>query len=86
MTQNLFFSCKGEIREVKTHFQETPSVFRSPWLSTFPERALTLDLDFYAPEEKNEIEISVALVYETLVGGEGKWYLMGNAKHSQRKA
>jgi len=53
---------KEKSREVRAHFQETPSVFKSSWLSTYPERALTLDLDFYALEEKNEIELSVVVV------------------------
>lgn len=52
---------KEKTREVRAHFQEAPSVFRSLWLSACPERVLTLDLGSYALEEKNEIEISVAV-------------------------
>ena len=53
---------KQKSREVRAHFQEIPSVLRSLWLSAYPERALALDPDFYALEEKNEIEISVAVI------------------------
>lgn len=53
---------KEKSREVRAHFRETAIVFRSPWLSAYPERALTLDPDFNALEDKNEIEISVTAV------------------------
>lgn len=46
------FPVKQKSRGVRAYFQETPTVFRSLWLSAYPKRALSLDLGFYALEEK----------------------------------